>query len=242
MKKLFAILVAVMFAFSATYAVDPLSNPVSPVDYSGTYLSESGAGTQDAVEGVDDLSYDESEGQYCIYVICPLELTPTTTNNKNLGYINPDGSRGLSNEYMTWTVNGGDGWFFEAWLKNDQFAHNGDGQTDYVYFVNPYWGYQMDGGTEVFYSDGDEGDYDMEYHIEQLQLSGVVTCDNCGTSAADCAGLGTFKFYPNQVVATELAEEDTYYWDVFIGVDYLTWTVPLDPNGDPYTQPTGPTP
>jgi hypothetical protein len=73
MKKIFAILFAATLAFSTSWATD-----VSPENYGSGYLNTSGAGQDDA--SFNDLSYDEAEGQYCIYVICPLELSSEGRN------------------------------------------------------------------------------------------------------------------------------------------------------------------
>ena len=223
MKKIFAILFVAVLAFSTTLATD-----VSPENYGATFLNTSGAGQDDA--SFNDLSYDEAEGQYCIYVICPLELYPVNRQFIDLGYINPDGSRGLANEEMTWRVEGGNGWYFEANVSNDQFAN----ESNQVYFVNPYWTYQMTGGAV-------ESLGNNPGHVAQLQLSGKVGengCENCETPhESNCTGGGEFTFYPNQVVATEIAIEGNYTWDLEVNVDYLTWVVPVMPDGSAYTAP-----
>ena len=238
MKKVFIILVAVLFAYTTSFAEDAIpEDENSQVSYGAEDLDHQGAGTQDGTSGIDDLSYDDATGSISMYVICELDITPEN-DVLNIGYMNPDGSRSLNGEYLQWQVKGGNGWYFEAWLKNDQFARNSSGQkTNYVYFVNPTWKFRKgnNGGFTTLSGTTTSGEFDQEMHVTQLQLSGTVGSTN--NNPNPCNGKATFRFKPNKVVATELAVDDLYTWNVWLAVDYLTWTAPVDPDGSAYTQP-----
>ena len=228
MKKFAALLVAVLFAFSATYAVDP--NTTFDPNYGAADLNTSGIGSQDWGK-TNDLSYDEQTSQYCIYVICELTISPVTQEYQDLGYINPDGARDLTNATMKWLVNGAPGWYVEIDLKHDVFATYDNGPTGNgsgdktVYFVDPYW--TVGNETTQYSGDPSTGDYEMEKHLSgfRLEHAGCQDCDDFDMK--DCDGILALVFHPNKVVASDFALTGTYKWDLFVSADYLTWVQPV---------------
>jgi hypothetical protein len=118
MKKFFAYFAAMLIVASTAFAVsnNALDNvgPWSPGNAPSNY----------PLQHDNDYSFDISRGEYKIFVICELTVV-NTCGNIYLGWLNPDGSRVLGEEFaMTFEVQGGNGWKFQA------SGYFGDGTND----------------------------------------------------------------------------------------------------------------
>ena len=230
MKKMLIVLSLLILSFQAVLTQD--YNGIT--DYDEEVMSGATLSNEDIMCGGGHYKESQACGYYKVYIVCPLTLTPIGPTDIDLGYINPDGSRSLYNETMSWEVQGANGWYFEATCANDVHSN----ETDYVYFVNPYWTYQRRNGTleTLVLSQQSAAHCEYSHHASQLRLGGLLPgMQNTYCHFDKCSGFGTFTFHPNQVVATELAPVGRYTWDVFVSVDYLTWVTPVNRDGSEYS-------